>query len=90
MQIIFYIMLFLLVPYVIRILIGPSVWDRLLGLNLIATKIVIIILIYASLHGSSSLLDFATILVLCGFIGTIFTAIFLTKRNLPQKKENNN
>jgi len=81
MYIVLAIMLGLLVPYGIRVAIGPSVWDRLLGMNLIASKIIIIIIIFASESGISFLLDFAIIYALSGFIGTIFIALFLSERN---------
>ena len=87
MHIILAIMLGLLVPYGIRVAVGPSVWDRLLGMNLIASKIIMIIMIYASMSGSSFLLDFAIIYALSGFIGTIFIALFLSERNKTKPKE---
>ena len=89
MRIILGIMLGLLVPYLVRVVIGPSVWDRLLGLNLILSKTIIIIVLYASLLNTSFLLDFAIIYALSGFIGTIFMALFLSQRNLQKgrKKE---
>ena len=84
MRIILGIMLGLLVPYLIRVVIGPSVWDRLLGLNLILSKTIIIIVLYASILNTSFLLDFAIIYALSGFIGTIFMALFLSRRNLQK------
>ena len=81
------IMLGLLVPYLIRVIIGPSVWDRLLGMNLIATKIILIIILFASIHETTFLLDFAIIYALSGFIGTIFIALFLSQRDLQKGRE---
>lgn len=86
MYIILAILLGLLVPYAIRVAIGPSVWDRLLGMNLIASKIIIIIIAYASINNATFLLDFAIIYALSGFIGTIFIALFLSERNLKKSK----
>ena len=77
MQIVLAVMLGLLVPYGIRVIIGPSVWDRLLGLNLIASKIIIIIILFAAINEMTFLLDFAIIYAICGFIGTIFLANFV-------------
>jgi multicomponent Na+:H+ antiporter subunit F len=57
------------------------VWDRLLGMQLIAGKIIIIIIVYASIHDMPYLLDFAILYALSGFIGTIFIALFLGERN---------
>ena len=81
------IMLGLLVPYLIRVIIGPSVWDRLLGMNLIATKIILIIIMFASIRETTFLLDFAIIYALSGFIGTIFIALFLSQRGLQKGRE---
>jgi len=81
------IMLGLLVPYFIRVIIGPSVWDRLLGLNLIASKIIMIIILYATITGMTFLLDFAIIYGLSGFIGTIFIAQFLSKSRIRERGE---
>ena len=86
MHIILAIMLGLLVPYGIRVAIGPSVWDRLLGMNLINLKIIVIIILYASISGMTFLLDFAIIYALSGFIGTIFIALFLSERNIRKSR----
>ena len=63
--------------YVVQIIRGPSTWDRLLGLNLVATKIVIVIIVFASMSDTAYLLDFAIIYALFGFIGTIFISLFM-------------
>jgi len=87
MYIILGIMLGLLTPYLIRIIIGPSVWDRLLGMNLILSKTILIIIVYASIFETTFLLDFAIIYALSGFIGTIFLALFLSRRDLQKIKK---
>lgn len=81
MNVILWILFGFLSAYIVRVVIGPSVWDRLLGMNLIATKIIIIIMVYASMHETTFLLDFAIIYALSGFIGTIFITLFLSERN---------
>jgi len=87
MYVILFIMLGLLVPYIIRVVLGPSVWDRLLGMNLISSKIIVIIIIYASITETTFLLDFAIIYAVSGFIGVIFTALFLSERHLRKTKK---
>ena len=77
---ILWVMLLFLLLYIVRIVKGPSIWDRLLGMNLISTKIVIIIIIFASFQDTAYLLDFAIVYVLLGFIGTIFISRFLLGR----------
>ncbi|MCL2215637.1 MAG: monovalent cation/H+ antiporter complex subunit F [Defluviitaleaceae bacterium] len=87
MYIVLAIMLGLLVPYGIRVAIGPSVWDRLLGMNLIACKIIIIIIIFASVSEMTFLMDFAILYAVSGFIGTIFIALFLSERDRRKGQE---
>ena len=81
MYIILWILFGFLIAYIIRAVIGPSVWDRLLGMNLVATKIIVIIMVFASINDTAFLLDFAIIYALSGFIGTIFITLFLSERH---------
>ena len=75
-----WILLVYLLLFLIRVVMGPSAWDRLLGMNLVTTKIIMIIIVFASIHETAYLLDFAIIYTLFGFIGVIFTALFLLER----------
>lgn len=84
-MIILWIMFALLAIYLIRVLKGPTIWDRLLGMNLISTKIIVVIIVFASLSGTTFLLDFAIVYSLMGFISTIFIALFLSERKLGRK-----
>ena len=86
MIIFLWIMLAYLVLYLVRVIIGPSIWDRLLGLSLISTKVLLIVVLYASLYDTAFLLDIAVISALLGFIGIIFTALFLLERIKGGKK----
>lgn len=70
---------------IFRVVKGPSVWDRLFGVNLISTKIIIIIIAFASLFERTFMLDLAIICTLLGFIGIIFIAQFLLDREKNQK-----
>jgi multicomponent Na+:H+ antiporter subunit F len=65
---------------VIRIVIGPTVWDRLLGMGLISSKIVVAIVVFAYMMGRSFLLDIAIIYSLLGFISSVLIARFIEKR----------
>jgi len=80
-------MVVLMILYIIRAVRGPSIWDRFLALMLTSAKIIIIIVIYASMEGISFLLDFAIIYALSGFIGTIFIALFLSDRKVGKKRK---
>ena len=80
-------MLGLLTPYLARVIMGPSVWDRLLGMNLILSKTIVIIILFAAIFEMTFLLDFAIIYALSGFIGTIFIALFLSERNIKKGRK---
>ena len=75
-----------MILYMIRGVKGPTIWDRLLALNLIATKIIVIIVVFASLQDEAFLLDFALLYSLSSFIGTIFIALFLSKQRLGKRR----
>ena len=86
---ILWIMLVLLGLYLIRVKIGPSIWDRLLGMNLITSKVIVIIILFAYLNGITYLLDFAIVYALMGFISTIFIALFLSERRIGRWRRKN-
>jgi len=69
----------------LRVIKGPSVWDRLQCLSLISTKILLIIVLFASIMDLTYILDIAIVYALLGFIGTVFTAQFLLKRLKGEK-----
>ena len=85
---VFWILISLLALYMLRTLKGPSIWDRLLGLNLISIKIIVLIIVVASIYGNSYLLDFAIIYALSGFIGMIFLTLFLSKHRWGRQRSN--
>ena len=82
------IILIYLCVYIIKLIEGPSIWNRLLCMNLITTKIILVIIVFASMHDTGYFLDFAIIYAVCGFIGTIFLAAFMSDRIIADKKEN--
>ena len=71
--------------FIVRTVKGPSVWDRLLGMCLVSTKMTIIIIIFASLNNTAYLLDFAIIYILFGFISVIFISFFILNRTRGRK-----
>ena len=64
---------------VIRVIIGPSVWDRMLGLSLVSGKIIIIIVIFSYISSQAFYLDIGLAFAALGFIGTSSLAKFLRK-----------
>jgi multicomponent Na+:H+ antiporter subunit F len=55
----------------IRAFSGPTVYDRILAVNMFGTKTVLFIAIYGFLTGRPDFLDIALVYVLINFIGTI-------------------
>ncbi|WP_430884086.1 monovalent cation/H+ antiporter complex subunit F [Fusibacter sp. JL216-2] len=78
MQIIAFILILLMVLSALRVVIGPTLWDRLLGFNLIASKLVMLVILVASIKGTSLYLDIALIFALFGFIGVVYFTKFLS------------
>jgi len=64
----------------LRIIIGPTVWDRLLGFNLMSSKLIMLIVICAIIFEKNFLLDIALTYALLGFVSTLFIARFVRDR----------
>lgn len=62
---------------IFRIIIGPTIWDRLLGLNLLSSKITMMIVLFALFMNKSYLLDIALSYGLLNIIGLIFISRFI-------------
>lgn len=54
-----------------RALLGPTVYDRILAVNMFGTKTVLIIAVYGFLTGRPDFLDIALVYALINFITTI-------------------
>ena len=54
----------------IRALLGPTVYDRVLALNMFGTKTVLLIAVLGFLGGRPDFLDLAIVYALINFIGT--------------------
>jgi multicomponent Na+:H+ antiporter subunit F len=55
----------------LRGLLGPTVYDRILGLNMVATKIVLLIAVSGFLTGRPEFLDLGLLYALISFIGLL-------------------
>jgi multicomponent Na+:H+ antiporter subunit F len=64
---------------VIRLMIGPSLPDRVVALDLIATLAVGIMASYSVLTGETAVLDAAIIVGLVGFLGTVAFGRYVEK-----------
>ncbi|WKY48850.1 monovalent cation/H+ antiporter complex subunit F [Eubacteriaceae bacterium ES3] len=65
---------------IIRVLAGPTIWDRLLCLNVISAKIIMAIVLFSVLTNQEFLLDIALVYAFLGFLGTVLISRFIEKR----------
>jgi len=72
----------LIILSILRILLGPTIWDRLLGFNLMTSKVSILIIVLAFIQDASYMLDIAITYTLLSFIGSIFIAKYIERREL--------
>lgn len=68
------------VGIVVRIIMGPTIWDRLLGFNTLSAKVIMAIVLVAVMTDRSYLLDVALAYAFLGFIGTVLFARFIEKK----------
>jgi multicomponent Na+:H+ antiporter subunit F len=61
----------------IRALLGPTVYDRILAVNMFGTKTVLLIAVFGYLTGRPDFLDIALVYALINFIATIAVLKFL-------------
>lgn len=80
MTIIFVVIVILMLLSALRILIGPTLWDRLLGLNLVTSKLIMLIILVASVTQQTFILDLALGLALLGFMGVIFISLYVQRK----------
>jgi len=76
-NILFYILFILASLLIIKIILGPTVWDRILFLNLFSSLLIILILMYSVIHELTYLIDIAIVYTLLGYIGIIFISRFI-------------
>lgn len=63
-----------------RALIGPSAYDRILGVNMFGTKTVLMIAVLGFLTDRPEFLDIALVYALINFVGTIAVLRFFEYR----------
>ncbi|RJS93120.1 pH regulation protein F [Salinisphaera sp. Q1T1-3] len=61
----------------VRVLAGPTTYDRILGINLFGTKTVLLIALVAFITDRTDYLDLALTYALINFIGTIAVLKFM-------------
>lgn len=75
---------------VARALLGPTVFDRILAVNMFGTKAVILIALYTHISGRADLLDIALLYSLLNFVGVVAALRLLERGKFyadPHKQE---
>lgn len=66
---------------VYRVAVGPSLEDRVVALDLIATTVIGFIAVYAIISNSTTILDVGIIIAMLAFLGTTAFAYYLERRS---------
>mgnify|MGYP001961600223 FL=1 len=67
-----------------RAVLGPTTYDRILGVNMAGTKTVLLIAVLGFLTGRPDFLDLALIYVFLNFIGTLAVLKFIEHGDLAR------
>lgn len=71
----------------VRALLGPSIYDRLLAANMFGTKTVLLLSVVAFLYGRPDFLDLALVYALINFIGVIAVLEFIRERAVSDESQ---
>lgn len=66
----------------VRVLLGPTVYDRIAAMNMLGTKTILLIAVFAFLTGRHDLLDIALVYALINFIGVVAVLKLVEQGNL--------
>ncbi len=69
---------------ILRGLLGPSVYDRVLAMNMFGTKTVLLVAVVAMIYGRPDFLDLALAYALINFIGVLAVLQFVQNREARQ------
>lgn len=70
----------------LRVILGPTLPDRVVALDLMASLAMGFIAMYAVMSDQTIYLDVAIVLALIAFLGTVAFAYFIEKREVPWYK----
>ncbi len=71
----------------VRALMGPSIYDRVLAANMFGTKTVLLLSVIAFLYGRPDFLDLALAYALTNFIGVLAVLEFIRLRAESEKSD---
>ena len=73
-------LLLLMIPILYRVIVGPTGFDRILGVNVIGTKTAVILVIIGSLFDRVDMfVDFAIAYALLNFVGAIVVSRYFNR-----------
>lgn len=72
----------------VRALLGPSVYDRVLAVNVFGTKTVLLLSVIAFLYGRPDFLDLALAYALINLVGILAVLEFFQDRSLRKNGDN--
>jgi len=76
----------LMLIYLFRVVRGPSVFDRVLGLNGISTKAIVLLVVIGTVYERVDMfVDISTGYALLNLVGALAIAKFLEERGAPKK-----
>lgn len=71
-----------LFPALYRAWTGPATADRLVAVNVISTKVIVLIALLAVILDHETFLDIAIVYAMIGFIATIAVSTFIERKRL--------
>ena len=71
----------------LRAVLGPSVYDRVLAVNMFGTKTALLLSVVAFLYGRPDFLDLALAYALINFVGVLAVLEFFQKRSAARAAE---
>lgn len=75
------VVIILTVPYLARVIVGPTIFDRILALNALGTKVILLIVMFGLLYGRVDMyVDLALGLILLNLFTTLLIAKFVQQR----------
>jgi multicomponent Na+:H+ antiporter subunit F len=74
----------------VRALLGPTVFDRILAVNMFGTKTVLLIAVFAFMSGRTDIIDIALIYALINFIGVVAVLKLVEQGNFHTAGEQEN
>jgi multicomponent Na+:H+ antiporter subunit F len=78
---VFYVLVFTAMLITYRVVKGPTLPDRIVGLNTITTKVVVIIAVVSVIRGEYYLVDLAIVLLMVNAVGGLILAKYMERRS---------